>query len=186
MDDLSLDTRKGLPEHLRVLADLYPREIWTGHPNFGGLTAFWLERHLNFRQVLDTLIDGSERHLDRHDPRYGHEMQRYTSFFLNQLHHHHMIEDQHYFPQFLPLDSRLEQAFELLDRDHHALDGHIHGLAEASNAVLKRLAAGEDEKVAADLLLRHQRDFKVFLNRHLEDEEEIIVPVILEYGADTE
>jgi hypothetical protein len=97
-----------------------------------------------------------------------------------------MIEDQHYFPQFIPLDARLEPAFELLDRDHHALDGHIHGLAERSNDVLRLMAAGEDEKKAVDLLAATQRDFRSFLHRHLEDEEEIIVPVVLEYGADME
>ena len=181
---LALETRDGLPEHLKVLAALYPRELWTGHKNFGGLTAFWLERHVMFRELIARLISGSQAHLDRPDPRFADEMSRYTGFFLNQLHHHHQIEDDHYFPQFIPLDSRLEQGFEILDRDHHALDGYIHALAERSNAVLKLIAAGEDEKKALDMLGATQRDFSRFLLRHLEDEEEIIVPVILEYGAD--
>ncbi len=186
MQDDALETRAGLPEHLKVLARLYPRETWQGHPNFSGLTAFWLERHLMFRQLFDRLVAGSEGHLDRADPRFGPEMARLTGFFLNQLHGHHTIEDQHYFPQFIPLDTRLERGFEILDHDHHALDGHIHALAERSNAVLTLLKAGQDEKKAVDLLAAAQRDFRRFLNRHLEDEEEIIVPVILEYGADLE
>lgn len=186
MDELALERRTGLPDHLRVLAELYARETWQGHPNFSGLTAFWLERHLMFRQLMERLIAGSERHLDRADPRFAAEMSQYTGLFLNQLHGHHTIEDQHYFPQFIPLDSRLEQGFEILDRDHHALDGHIHALADRSNAVLRLMAAGEDEKRAVDLLAATQRDFRGFLLRHLEDEEEIIVPVVLEYGADLE
>ncbi len=186
MSELDLETRAGLPDHLRVLVELYPRETWQGHPNFSGLTAFWLERHLMFRELMKRLIEGSETHLDTPDPRFAAELSRYTGFFLNQLHHHHMIEDQHYFPQFIPLDSRLEQGFEILDRDHHALDGHIHDLAERSNEVLKLIAAGQDEKKATDLLAATQRDFGRFLHRHLEDEEEIIVPVILEYGAEME
>lgn len=184
--ELDLETRTGLPDHLRVLAELYPRETWQGHPNFSGLTAFWLERHLMFRQLMARLIEGSDRRLDAGDPRFGSEMRHVTGLFLNQLHGHHMIEDQHYFPQFIPLDARLERGFEMLDRDHHALDGHIHALAERSNEVLRLIAAGEDDKPAVDVLAATQRDFSRFLHRHLEDEEEIIVPVILEYGADME
>jgi iron-sulfur cluster repair protein YtfE (RIC family) len=182
-DPFALDGRKGLPEHLRVLAERYPRTEWRGHPNFNDLTAFWLERHGMFRQLNDLLVDATQRRLDGANPRYGREMQHYTSMFLNQLHGHHQIEDQHYFPQFIPLDARLVQGFEILDRDHHALDGHIHALAATTNAVLHRIAAGEDDEREARDLLAAQTDFRKFLHRHLEDEEDLVVPVILEYGA---
>lgn len=181
-DPTDLDGRKGLPEHLRVLADLYPRTEWQGHPNFNELTAFWLERHGMFRQLNATLIENTERRLDKDNPRFGPELQRYTGFYLNQLQGHHQIEDHHYFPQFIPLDARLEQGFEILDRDHHALDGHIHALAETTNAVLHRLAAGQDDLRESQALLAAQKAFSAFLHRHLEDEEDLIVPVILEYG----
>ena len=45
-DDLKLDVRTGLPDALRVLYETYPREVWEGHQNFGGLVAFWLDRHM--------------------------------------------------------------------------------------------------------------------------------------------
>ncbi|WP_163846902.1 hemerythrin domain-containing protein [Pseudooceanicola aestuarii] len=185
-DPLSLGARTGLPDHLRVLAEKYPRTEWTGHPNFNELTAFWLERHLMFRQLIDTLIDGAQRQLDGNNARFGPEMSRYTGFFLNQLQHHHQIEDQHYFPRFIPLDNRLAQAFDILDHDHHALDHHIHALAENSNLVLTRLGEKRDASAATGRLLSAQTAFRGFLDRHLADEEEIIVPVILEYGAELE
>ncbi|MEC7300111.1 MAG: hemerythrin domain-containing protein [Pseudomonadota bacterium] len=181
--DFPLDGRKGLPEHLRVLADLYPRTEWRGHPNFNDLTSFWLERHGMFRQLNDLLVESSEKRLDGANPRYGRELQHYTSMYLNQLHGHHQIEDQHYFPQFIPLDRRLEQGFEILDRDHHALDGHIHALAASTNAVLQKIASGENDEKEARALLDAQKAFRAFLHRHLEDEEDLVVPVILEYGA---
>lgn len=188
-NDLTLATRTGLPEHLRVLADKYPREIWRGHANFNELTAFWLDRHLMFRQVLDKLITDTQGFLDdKAGQRYGPELSRYTGFFLQQLHGHHGIEDDHYFPQFKPLDSRVSGAFELLDHDHHALDGHLHALAEDTNALLRALQSGQGGKYAgrdqAGVLLARHEGFKRFLNRHLTDEEEVIVPLVLEYGAD--
>ena len=183
-NDLSIDTRQGLPEHLRVLADLYPREMWRGHANFNELTSFWLERHLMFRQILDKVIADTQGALDGVQPRYGAELSRYTGFFLEQLHGHHNIEDVHYFPQFQAFDPRLGQAFEMLDADHHALHHHLDVLAQDTNLVLR---ATQDHAATRDPLARlltTQEAFKTFLNRHLMDEEEVIVPVILEYGRD--
>lgn len=181
-EDNNIETRTGLPEHLRVLADKYPREIWQGHPNFNELTSFWLERHLMFRQVLGKLQEGSAEFLDGRAPRYVPEMARYTGFLLEQLHGHHNIEDHHYFPKFKPFDARLDAAFDLLDADHHALDGQMNALAEASNAVIGAAQSGGDVITAAGHLREVQGGFERFLNRHLCDEEEVIVPIVLEYG----
>ena len=181
---LALDARTGLPPHLRLFADRYPRAVWTGHANFNGLTAFWLERHGMFRQVMDKILTDTQAQIDRPAPRYGAELARYTGFFLNELHGHHGIEDQHYFPKFAALDQRLAQGFEMLDTDHHALDGHIHALAEATNAVLGALKSGAPVQDHLGRLERAQSAFRGFLDRHLADEEEIVVPLILEYGAE--
>lgn len=183
MDD-TLEQRLGLPEHLRVLAEKYPRADWQSHSNFDQMTRFWLDRHLMFRDVLDKIQTQTRAYLDRPYDRYGSEVARYTGFFLNQLHGHHTIEDQHYFPQFNKLDSRLERGFEILDRDHHALDRHINTLSERTNDVLQELHADRDARRVADALLIVQGRFETFLNRHLFDEEEIIVPLVLEYAPE--
>ncbi len=179
-----LESRKGLPDHLRVLAEKFPRDGWQAHSNFDELTRFWLDRHLMFRDLMGRVQDLSKNYLDAPAPRFGPELARYTGFFLNQLHGHHNIEDHHYFPVFGPLDSRLDRAFEILDRDHHALDRHIHSLAERTNAVLAELQAGRDARREAEALLTAQGAFDGFLERHLFDEEEIIVPLVLEYAPD--
>ncbi|NBR90071.1 MAG: hemerythrin domain-containing protein [Rhodobacteraceae bacterium] len=184
MNPLDLDARTGLPPHLRILADKYPRADWAGHPNFNQLTAFWLERHGMFRQVMTRVLDLTRGYIDAPRDRYAPELSRYTGFFLNELHGHHNIEDHHYFPQFNALDRRLEQGFELLDKDHHALDAHIHALAEATNRVLIAIREGQGAQDAAGALEKAQSGFQTFLERHLADEEEIIVPLILEYGSD--
>ena len=40
--ELPLDVRDGLPDELRVLLKDFPRESWSNHPDFNGLTAFWI------------------------------------------------------------------------------------------------------------------------------------------------
>jgi len=179
-----LDGRAGLPPELRILADRYPREGWQGHGNFSELTAFWLERHGMFRQILDKVIADTQLQLDGASPRYGAELSRYTGFFLNQLHGHHTIEDEHYFPKLIGFDARLERAFDMLDADHHALDYHLNQLADHTNAVLSALQQHQNAQDATGRLLEVQTGFQGFLNRHLLDEEEIVVPIILEYAPE--
>ena len=97
---IDLANRTGLPDALRILADKMPRDGWERHKNFDGLTRFWMERHLMFRDVLGRLQTGSQHYLDGtlDAQKYTNETGRYASFLLNQLHEHHTIEDTHYFP----------------------------------------------------------------------------------------
>ena len=185
--DLDLDTRGGLPDALRVLLARYPRDTWEAHGNFGQLIRFWLDRHLMFRRMEAMLRDGTEGFLDRKvDPaRYGHETARIGQRLLQELHGHHMMEDTHYFPVLTRQDRRLVRGFEMLDKDHHALDAHLAGFAGHANALLKALGGPHPEgRKARDEAGRfHTRltGFGRFLDRHLTDEEELIVPVLLHY-----
>lgn len=180
-----LETRKGLPAELRILADKYPKAMWNDHPNFNELTSFWLERHGMFRSLIAKITDmGVDKLENRTHKRFAPDLSRYSGFFLNQLHGHHSIEDEHYFPQFTKLDKRLVRGFEILDRDHHSLDAHIHAFATKTNAVLQAIQSGDKASNAYGALHETHLKFATFLERHLQDEEEIIVPLILEYGAD--
>ncbi len=179
----SLDTRTGLPDALRVLLEQYPRDIWTGHANFDGLTRFWLERHLMFRQVLGMLQDQSQGYLDGDaDGReFARQTARLAGFFLNQLHGHHQIEDMQYFPLLSGLEPRLAAGFELLDADHHALDDHLHRLASNAQAAIDA-ATGQGGRDAVGALHARLAGFERFLDRHLTDEEDLVVPVILHHA----
>nr|WP_235971185.1 hemerythrin domain-containing protein [Palleronia pontilimi] len=174
-----------MPDALRVLVEQLPRGTWEAHPNFSPLTRFWLDRHLMFRDVLGRLQDGTRQFLDgdADAQRYGRETARMAQFFLQELHAHHGIEDHHYFPVLQGLDGRLERGFALLDADHHALDGHLNGLAEGTNAMLTGLA-GDDPRAGAGALEARLDGFQQFLDRHLVDEEDLVVPVILTYAPE--
>ncbi len=176
-ENLKLDTRDGLPDALRVLLQTYPRNTWPDHDNFAGLVAFWLDRHLMFRKLMTTLIDDAEQAIDRKiDPQtHAAKLSRYGSMLLQNLHGHHQIEDHHYFPVLSSREPVLNHGFELLDSDHHAMDGLLNRFAEGANAVIQ--SQSEPGVFRKDLL-----GFQSMLNRHLIDEEELVVPVILKHG----
>ncbi|TVP73684.1 MAG: hemerythrin domain-containing protein [Rhodobacteraceae bacterium] len=184
MTQNALSARERLPDALRVLLAQYPRDIWASHQNFDGLTRFWLERHLMFRRALAQWQDVARGFLDqRSDARaHGQVTARIGGFLINELHGHHQIEDEHYFPILSETETRLQRGFALLDADHHELDGVLNALTEAANKHLRSLSAGKDAHASAGALLRQLEGFETFLNRHLVDEEELVVPVILHHA----
>jgi hemerythrin-like domain-containing protein len=184
-DPLALDLRTGLPEALRVLLAEYPRSGWESDPNFGGLVEFWLDRHMMFRRLMEMMRSRTEALVDRSvDPAvFGREISRYGSVFVNELHGHHRIEDAHYFPVLVRAEPRIERGFEILDRDHHALDGYLARFTEAANGVLRAIPSAPDPRRPAEGFLTEVRSLERLLDRHLIDEEELVVPVVLRHGA---
>ena len=182
--DLALGTRTGLPDALRVLLERHPRAEWEGHPNFSALTRFWLQRHLMFRDLHKHLVTQTERFIDdRSDARgFGHGMQRVAGHFIGELHGHHGVEDMHYFPLLRGLDPAIAPAFDLLDADHHVLEPQLQSLTESANALLRAIAGARDPRLEAETFHAAVGGFGRFLDRHLTDEEEIVVPVILEHA----
>jgi iron-sulfur cluster repair protein YtfE (RIC family) len=182
-DELALAARAGLPDPLRVLVETYPREIWEGHANFTLLTRFWLDRHLGFRRMQGLLGAETRAFLDRErEPEgFAQGLARLAGDYLSDLHGHHMIEDHHYFPLLRTLDARLESGFELLDADHQALDAEIHALADAADKVLAAVRYRRPAEAAAGGLAARLDAMGRLIDRHLTDEEELVVPVILDH-----
>lgn len=180
----SLTDRQGLPEALSVLLDEYPREAWESSDNFGALIRFWLDRHLMFRKLIASLQSETERALDGNlDERMlATRVSRYGSMLVGELHGHHNVEDVHYFPRLRELDARLETGFDLLDSDHHALDGMIETFTENANGLLKTVGAKTDWRAPAETFRKGMIRFERDLDRHLVDEEDLIVPVLLKYA----
>ncbi|UWQ18453.1 hemerythrin domain-containing protein [Jannaschia sp. M317] len=174
---LSLARRDRLPEALQVLLADYPRAGWRAHPQFGPLTQFWLDRHLSFRTLLAQLTRDTQGRIDGTlDPdRHAARLAQGGSRFLQELHGHHSIEDGVYFPKMVALVPALDRAFALLDADHHELHDALEGFATDANGLLR----GELE---AGRFLDRLDGMTRFLDRHLTDEEEVIVPVILKVG----
>jgi hypothetical protein len=179
---LSLADRDGLPEPFRLLLADYPRDGWAAHRDFHGLAAFWLDRHLGFRRVMgllqtdaQALIDGAMGAQD-----WGRRLTRLGSGFLGDLVGHHQIEDDAYFPQLAALEPRIARGFEVLDRDHHDLHALIDRFASGANHALAQ-SRDAARREAAGVFLTDLGRFGRMLDRHLTDEEDLIVPVVLKH-----
>ena len=183
--ELSLAQRQALPDALHVLLREYPRDSWQTDPGFNDLIAFWLDRHLMFRRLMAEMRKGTEALLDRKldADRFGAMVSRYGGMFVQQLHGHHTIEDQHYFPMLVQKDARIEKGFAILDKDHHDLDEYLSSFVTRANEVIGLRADRDKLQTAAGRFQDELSQLETLLDRHLIDEEDLIVPVILRYGA---
>ena len=182
---LALARRSGWPEDLRVLIARYPREQWQGHANLGEMARFWLSRHAMFRELatMITAISTAFRNGALSASEFPRQFVPRLQFLLSQLGVHHQIEDLHYFPIFRAADARLARGFDVLEADHHAIHADMAATADAANALLRALngeaqalrRCGDDYAQTSGALIKG-------LIRHLDDEEDLIVPLILERG----
>ena len=124
----------------------------------------------------------TEKRLDQKtDPtHFKAHVSKLGSMRVGELHGHHNIEDAHYFQVLAKKDTRIARGFEILDRDHHALDEILHRYIEAANT-----AINADLKSTREIgtFLEETRSLEQLLSRHLINEEELVVPVILKHGA---
>ena len=183
-----LDARPGLPEDLKLLLEKYPRESWQGHPNIEGTARFWLSRHDMFRELGNALAEAlrQEREGQVDTQAFKQWFVPRLGFFLNELNGHHQIEDTYYFPTYQRAEPRLARGFELLDGDHVTIHHDLENVAATANGFLAAMAKGE---AASDAVLRARDAYQLAseqlirrLVRHLGDEEDLIIPLILDRG----
>jgi hemerythrin-like domain-containing protein len=187
IEALALARRNGWPEDLRVLIARYPREQWDAHANLGEMARFWLSRHAMFRE-LSAAIEAIEAQFraGRLPPaEFARQFVPRLQFLLDQLNVHHQIEDLHYFPIFREADARLRGGFDVLEGDHHHIHADMVRTAECANALLQTLQAGGDPlRRASDDYADASGALLKGLIRHLDDEEDLIVPLILDRGEE--
>jgi len=182
-EHLTLRRRESLPEDLLALLRKYPREVWPTHQNLGELARFWLARHDMFRE-LSQILTGAARDLEegRVDAAsFRTFFAPRMRFFLQQLHGHHEIEDHAYFPAFMAAEKSLTRGFEILENDHVIIHDDLERLREGSLALIQSLGEDRDRQMrSAETMAGELQAFLGGLRRHLADEEDLIVPLILD------
>ena len=181
-DDLS--TREGLPEQYRYLLDSLPRDRWHGH-EVAAMARFWLQMHSGFRREVAQMeaLTTQWRSGSLALPDLHRRLIPTLQSFLQHLDGHHTIETHHYFPTMRQVEPRIGAGIDLLDRDHDVIHGYLETLFQTGLAFHQ--AAAGNAPLASDAAARLADALDQAgptLGRHLEDEEDIIVPLITRHA----
>lgn len=184
MLDTSLIRQDPLPQEMRQLLQDYPRDEWDAHPNFKNATRGWLGAHQGFRQLSDLARKETERYLDksRAPEDFAARLSYYGGLLVRNLHGHHSWEDRSYFPELSAADPRFDAGIEVLEKDHEVLDEVLDTFTRQANRVIKLIQL--DEATARDEageMHGSTQAIEALLKRHLTDEEELAVPIILHH-----
>ncbi len=181
---LLLPNRTGLPSDIAYLREKYPEPQWRAHRNFGELSDFWLQVHGMLREQGESLMRLMQAFREGQVDAPG--VQRLFAprlgRFLHHLQEHHGIEDSYMFPRFRALDERMIVGFDLLENDHEIIHEKLIASAESGRRLVAALAEGGDApRRAADAYAAHADRLLEWLLRHLSDEEDLVIPAMLEH-----
>ncbi len=176
--------REMMPKEMQFLLLDYPRDGWEAHPGFKQATRNWLGAHRMFRRLGDLLRGETERFLDksRAADDFTSRLAYYGDALVRNLHGHHHFEDHSYFPELSAADPRFDAGRQVLEKDHQVLDTVLHDFADTANRVIKLIQLDENQaRDQAEKLHDMTETIETFLARHLSDEEDLAVPVILHH-----
>ncbi|MCL9783072.1 hemerythrin domain-containing protein [Vibrio sp. S4M6] len=177
-ENLDVLTRKQLPASIERQLIQIPRDTWSQHPNYFGKAKFFIDYHNSLKQMSAALVNNLEVMLDSPKPDFTlQEVIHQGQGFIQTAHHHHYMEDHFYFPHFRRVERELGKGIDLLDGDHKSLSNALNDVQERISFPNGQV----DPNFSLGYL--HERAVKLdnILKRHLDDEEEIIIPIFLKY-----
>lgn len=173
-----------LPPEMRILLEAYPRDAWQAHPNFAEATQNWLNAHQMFRQLSNIICKDAERYLDRKkgSDDFSNRLAYYGNAMVRNLHGHHHWEDHTYFPELSNADPRFDNGLEILESDHVIMDKTLDDFTKTANRAIKLLQLDEGQaRNSVGELHQMAQTIQALLTRHLVDEEDLVVPIILHH-----
>ena len=176
--------RDDMPTEMQSLLRTYPRDSWDDHPGFQDKTRQWLRAHEGFRYLSASVRADTEAFLDKsmEVEDYAERLAHRGNILIGNLHGHHSWEDHSYFPELSAADPRFDAGLEILEKDHADLDVVLDDFTSLANRTIQLLyldeAAARDE---AGQLHKTAETIEAFLARHLTDEEDLAVPIILHH-----
>lgn len=173
-----------MPEEMRFLLDSYPRDSWEAHPGFKDKTRQWMGAHQGFRMLAERVRLDTELLLDRDMAAddYAARLSFLGGRLVGNLHGHHGWEDHSYFPELSAADPRFNAGLKILENDHADLDLVLDDFTRQANRVIKLAALDAEQSYDETGTLHGQTQvIEASLKRHLSDEEDLAVPIILHH-----
>ncbi|WP_298212231.1 hemerythrin domain-containing protein [Acidovorax sp.] len=177
-NDAANDTPRLAPDLLYLLEQL-PRERWPAEAAHG-TAGVWLSMHASLRHGQQRLETLAQRWLSKDTDWVGFRQEAVPLLdaHLGHLHGHHRLEDQHYFPVMRHAEPRLATGFDLLDSDHQAIDQSVQALHRLQLQLVRANPAEAAAWQCAHDLVRELPVCGRLLNRHLADEEDLVIPLL--------
>ena len=174
----------GMPTEMQSLLRDYPRDAWDAHPGFKEKTRHWLGAHRMFRQLSASVRKDTENFLsgDKDANDFAGRLSYRGGALVGNLHGHHGWEDHSYFPELSAADPRFDAGLDILENDHAALDVVLDSFTRRANRTIQLVQLDENAaREEAGKLHGATETIEAFLERHLTDEEELAVPIILHH-----
>jgi iron-sulfur cluster repair protein YtfE (RIC family) len=176
VDPLELAIRTAWPEELLVHYRLHPRP-WQLH-TLPDIANHWLGVHNMFRQHATLLAAATDAWSGKTLPalNYLRTAVPRAASFVHVLHMHHHAETDMAFPAVAVAAPEMARAFAVLDRDHAQIEPMLERVERVIETRDPRIDPMASELAAA------LPPLLAALDRHLNDEEDIIVPALVVRG----
>ncbi len=183
LPEYHVNKRKKLPSSIQETLLESMRSEWQNHPRFGGKASFFMRIHRDLIDGAAELSRGVEQLLDVPSNDIGETIARmnllpFSKNLISFAHHHHEIEDHGYFPEFGRIYPELNRGLSLLDGDHKELDAAL----DDTQMALNKLNGPSITRDQLAELHKGSKGLESILNRHIWDEEEVIIPIFLRHG----
>jgi iron-sulfur cluster repair protein YtfE (RIC family) len=178
--------RHPLPEDIRDRLYSPERDQWQDHPHYLISNARALQRnHRNLKRqarqyhgALTHLLELSETERNTQANRQLlTTIGNHGKSLLKNLHSHHGFEDSSVFPALRQYHPRLAAGFDVLEKDHLALDALLDDIEQQ----LVEFPSLATNPWKVENTHRQAAGLEALLHRHMDDEEDIIVPIYLLY-----
>ena len=182
MTNTPLSQRTQLPTKYLAHLENHPRADWEDNPEVPVFILQWLENHALYRRLSKTLVKETQRFLDKeHNAQeYAQRLGFFGAQLVENLTRHHNFENTQFFPTISAAEPSVEKAVELLIQDHATLTTALETFVIAGNEIID-LALQDDNQLPlkAATILAQATALQAFLTSQLNDEENLIIPILL-------